>query len=174
MKKLNWICGDDMMPNDFEKLYATIEIYTIERVKEMSFGLILLVSKLDRIDGRGYVFSTKGSGTIDDKEKLVFKSKNEVSESRVSYDEKHLFYWAEINFDDYNEELECLNSQKEELEKKIKELEKKSKESIIKLEVDIFEDLKEKLIYLENVYSEKKFKIKNFADDELNDCLKKF
>lgn len=174
MKKLNWICGDDMMPNDFNKLYAIIEIYTIERVKEVSFGLILLVSKLDRIDGKGYVFSTKGSGTIDDKKKLVFKLKNETSESRVCYDEKHLFYWAEINFGDYNEELECLNSQKEELEKKIQELEKKNKESITELEVNIFEDLKEKLISLETVYSEKNFKIKNFADDYLNDYLKKF
>jgi DNA repair exonuclease SbcCD ATPase subunit len=169
MKKLNWICGDDKMPDDFDKLYAIIELYTIKQENQLSTGLILLVSKLDRIDRRGYVFSTKGSGTIDDKEKIVFRLKEDASESTIKHDEKHLFYWSEINFGEYKEELESLNSQKEELDRKIQELEIKNKESMIELEVDIFKDLKEKLTSLENFYSEKNFKIKNWAYNDLKE-----
>jgi hypothetical protein len=169
MKKLNWICGDDKMPDDFDKLYAIIKLYTLKQEKELSTGLLLIVSKLDRIDKRGYVFLTKGSGTIDDKEKIAFRLKENVSECTVKHDEKHLFYWSEINFGEYKEELESLNSQKEDLDRKIQELEIKNKESMIELEVDIFKDLKEKLTLLENFYSEKNFKIKNFAYNDLKE-----
>lgn len=172
-KKLNWTCGIDEMPSNFDRYYLLRYVYKLNNTSGAHFGSLSTISKLDKIDKFGYKFDSYGAVKTSQKDNSIIEliKNDDYTGGGCSTIKKEMFkylYWAELEHNsDAQEKVESIQHEKKRLEEKLaqmnKLLEKAIKESRIE-HVDesefeeINKDLKEKF---ENLVEKTKVENKN-------------
>jgi hypothetical protein len=143
---INWTCGADSMPMDFEQLYLVFYVSQLQRQDCTFIFLNNSIVKLDCIDKRGYIFSHHG--TYNKFENTYFLGERDSAVTAIEKHELPFFYWTPASSPKYSAEIDFLNNEINELKSKISKLEHLSKKIQGQLKVNIIEDLNEKLVKL--------------------------
>ena len=158
---INWTCGADSMPMDFEQLYLVFYISQLQRPDFTVISLNNYIVKLDSINKSGYIFSHHG--IYHKCEDTYYLGERDSAVSTIQKHELPFFYWAPASFRNYSAEIEFLNNEIIELKSKISKLEHQSKKTQKSLNINIIEDLNEKLIKLKE--------FTNIPDFDYNEVL---